>query len=95
MKITYLVPNRQQNEMEPLLLTIEPEGVSRTVLPHDGEEMGYILQGRIVLKDLTNNTSNTLKKGETFYIKGDFRHCLVNDGNSVAKVLWVSTPPAF
>ncbi|MBE6126110.1 MAG: helix-turn-helix domain-containing protein [Erysipelotrichaceae bacterium] len=95
MKITYLVPNRQQNDMEPLLLTIEPEGMSRTVLPHDGEEMGYILQGKIVLKDLTNNTSNTLKKGETFYIKGDFRHCLVNEGNSVAKVLWVSTPPAF
>ena len=94
-KITYLVPNAQRNNMDPILLTIEPHGVSQVIPPHDGEEMGYVIRGRIVLRDLTGNTSVTVKKGETFYIKGDFRHCLENDGGSVAKVLWVSAPPVF
>lgn len=94
-KITYLIPNGQRNDMEPILLTIEPQGVSQVIVPHSGEEMGYVLQGKIILHDLTNNISQTVKKGETFYIKGDFRHCLENTSNSVAKVLWISTPPVF
>ena len=94
-KITYLVPNAQRNNMDPILLTIEPHGVSRVIPPHDGEEMGYVIQGRIVFRNLTANTSETVRKGETFYIKGDFRHCLENNGNTVAKVLWVSAPPVF
>ena len=93
--ITYIVPNAQKNRMEPMLLTLEPNGESQVVWPHEGEELGYVLQGRIVLQNLTNMTSKTVRKGETFYIKGDFRHCIINKGNSIAKVLWISTPPIF
>ncbi len=95
MTITYIVPNAQKNEMEPLLLTLDVEGQSREVLPHEGEELGYVLQGKVALENLTTKKVYTIKKGETFYIKGDFRHRIVNKGNSVAKVLWISTPPIF
>ncbi len=95
MTITYIVPNAQTNEMEPLLLTLEAKGESHEILPHKGEEFGYVLSGKIVLENLTQKHSYTVKKGETFYIKGDFRHHLVNRGNSTARVLWISTPPIF
>ena len=95
MSITYLVSNSQKNKMEPLLVNIEPGGMSQEIQPHEGEEMGYILQGKVELRNLTEDTSFTVKKGETFYIKGDFRHCIVNTGKTEAKVLWVSTPPVF
>lgn len=95
MSITYVVPNAQKNRMEPLLLTLEPGGISQTIAPHEGEELGYVLQGRIVLHNLTAETSETVRKGETFYIKGEFRHCIVNRDKTTAKVLWISTPPIF
>lgn len=94
-KITYLVPNSQQNMMEPLLLTLNPGGSSQVILPHEGEEMGYVLQGRIVLQNLATKGSHSVKKGETFYIRGDFEHTITNKGTTVAKVLWISTPPVF
>ena len=95
MSITYLVPNAQKNQMEPLLLVLKANGESREILPHEGEEMGYVLSGKIILENLTEKRTYTVKKGENFYIKGDFRHRLVNKGNSEAKVLWISTPPIF
>lgn len=95
MSITYIVPNAQKNEMEPLLLTLSQSGESHEILPFEGEEFGYVLQGKVVLEDLTKKKSFTVKKGETFYFKGDFKHRIVNKSNTVAKVLWISTPPIF
>ena len=93
--INYIVPSAQKNKMEPMLLEIAPGGVSQVVLPHEGEELGYVLQGKIELSNLTMKSSYTVRKGETFYIKGDFRHCIENHGKNKAKVLWISTPPIF
>ena len=95
MTITYIVPNAQKNMMEPLLVTLQPGGESQTVLPHEGEEMGYVIQGRIRLENLTDQTSQTVRKGETFCFRGDFRHRIVNNGQTVARILWISTPPIF
>lgn len=96
MTITYIVPNSQKNKMDPLLLTLQSKGdCSNEILPHEGEEIGYVLSGRIALENLTQKQTYMVKKGETFYIKGDFRHRLVNKGNTEAKVLWISTPPIF
>ena len=92
-KIRWLVPNAQKNEMEPILIEIEPGGQSQVLDPHDGEEFGYVLSGRIKLVD--GNHSTIVKKGETFYIKGVNTHYLVNENQAIAKVLWITTPPLF
>lgn len=94
-KITWLVPQSVNNEMEPIMLDLEPDGTSYEVKTHDGEEFGYVLKGRVILKDLTNNDSYVIRKGETFYLKGEFKHLLVNDSDQMARVLWISTPPIF
>ena len=93
--ITYLVPNGQKNLMEPVLVKLKSEGCSDVIAPHEGEEIGYIIQGRVVLRNLESQESRSLKKGETFYIRGDFRHCLENRGKTEAVILWISTPPVF
>ncbi|MBO4537965.1 MAG: helix-turn-helix transcriptional regulator [Erysipelotrichaceae bacterium] len=93
--ITYIVPNSQRNMMEPLLLKIRPQGRSQVIEPHEGEELGYVLQGKIELENLTAGSVHAVRKGESFYISGDFRHCLTNSGSSDALVLWVSTPPVL
>ena len=95
MSITYLVPNSQKNEMDPIMITLQINGKSQEILPHKGQEFGYVIAGKISVVNIENKSSNVVKKGETFYIKGDAAHQIVNKGNSVAKVLWISTPPIF
>lgn len=91
--IEWIIPNAQKNEMEPILLSIQPLKKSRTIKSHEGEEFGYVLKGRIEL--VIGNKKYKVKAKETFYISGENSHYLYNPSNVEAKVLWVSTPPRF
>ena len=93
--INWIVPNTQKNEMEPILLELPPQGRSHEVAVHEGEEFGYVLSGRIKLVNLDTGKVYIVKKGQTFYIKGSFSHCLKNDSAQPARVLWICTPPIF
>ena len=92
-KISYIIPNAQKNEMEPILIELEKNNQSMTIDPHEGEEFGYVVQGRVKL--VYGDKEYVLKKGETFYLKGLVAHYLSNPGETKAKVIWVSTPPLF
>jgi transcriptional regulator with XRE-family HTH domain len=91
--IQWIVPNAQKNEMEPIEIHLKPLAKSFTISPHEGEEFGYVLAGRVILVDGERRFS--IKKGQTFYIKGTNEHYLENPSQSLAKVLWVCTPPIF
>jgi len=93
--ITWLVPNAQKNEMEPILLKLKEHGESNEILPHEGEEFGYVLEGRVELINLDDKKRTILKKNDTFYLKGNHRHKLVNNSRQVAEVIWITTPPLF
>ena len=79
--ITWLVPNAQKNEMEPIHLTLQYKGESSEIEPHEGEEFAYVLEGKVDLIDLNSKKKITLKKGETFYLKGNFSHKIVNNSS--------------
>ena len=89
----WLVPNSQKNEMEPILFTLKAGASSDLDMPHEGQEFGYVLQGKITL--VYGNLKKTLKKGETFYITSDKDHYLINEGDIDAVIIWVSSPPNF
>ena len=92
-QIEWIVPNAQKNEMEPILLTLPPKGKSHEMDSHQGEEFGYVLKGTVTL--VRDNKKYKLKAKDTFYMNGKKSHYLYNHGNSDAKVLWITTPPAF
>ena len=92
--ITYwLVPSAQSNQMEPVLVTLKPHSVLPVDEPHNGEEFGYVLSGRIVL--YRDETRYEIKAGESFYYEADRPHHIENQGNRPARLLWISTPPSF
>lgn len=91
--IYYIVPNAQKNEMEPILIELQKDAVTQLIEPHGGEEFGYVLSGRIKLH--YGHHEYNVKKGQTFYIKGNKPHFIKNENESTAKVIWVSTPPSF
>lgn len=92
-QIEWIIPNAQKNEMEPILLTLEPHGTSHEMVSHLGEEFGYVLKGSVTL--VRDNKKYKLKAKDTFYMNGKKSHYLYNHGNGEALILWVTTPPMF
>ena len=92
-QIEWIVPNAQKNEMEPILLTLQPKGTSHEMSSHFGEEFGYVLKGNITL--VRDNKKYRLKAKDTFYMNGKTSHYLYNHGNTEALILWITTPPMF
>ena len=89
----WLISNAQKNEMEPIMITIEPGGTTYPDNPHEGEEIGYVIDGTITV--VIGNNKYQVKKGESFYIKPDKPHYLINNGKRPAKAIWISSPPSF
>ncbi len=90
---TWLIPNSQVKEMEPIILTLPPKGQCQERLPFEGEEFGYVLQGSLEI--VTANEKHKVKKGESFSINGKKQHVLKNNGKTECKVIWVTTPSNF
>ena len=91
--IQWLVPTAQKNRMEPILVEMQPGGSTTPENPHEGEEFGFVLQGSINLH--LGERKIRVRREESFCFKPDQTHYIENAGKSVARVLWVSTPPTF
>lgn len=75
--ITWLVPNSQSNDMEPILMELQPNSAIDPHMPHEAEEFGYVLSGNVTLH--FNDKKYNLKKGECFYYTSDKTHYLTNE----------------
>lgn len=89
--VEWIIPTAQKHQMEPIRVTLGPDGTSFVDDPHEGEEFGYILSGSIVLHIGSN--SYKVKKGESFYFVPNEQHYITS--KSGAKLIWVCTPPYF
>lgn len=92
-QITWLIPNSQKNEMEPILFELGPNESSDIDMPHEGQEFGYVLEGSIMI--IFGNRQETCCKGESFYFTTDKNHYIKNMTQEVAKIIWVTSPPNF
>jgi len=92
-KILWLIPNAQKNELEPILLSLQPGAATKQDAPHTGEEFGFVLSGTGLL--FLGGRKHKLKKGCSFYYKPIVPHHIENRGKTELKILWVSTPPSF
>ena len=93
MTLKWIIPNAQKNMMEPIILELLPGASSAEDFPHDGEEFGYVLDGKIRIT--LGKKVYTCKRGETFYYRANTTHTISNAGKTIAKLLWISTPPNF
>ena len=91
--VTWLVPTSQKNAMEPVKLTLSPECKTEKDMPHDGEEFGFVLKGKV--RVWVGKSKSDAKEGESFYYRADKAHYLENIGRGEAIVIWLSCPPNF
>ena len=93
MLFRWLIPNARKNMMEPVLVELEAGASTSVDFPHEGEEFGYVLEGRIAV--VSSGKQHAAKKGESFYFTADKEHFILNKGKGKARFLWISTPPNF
>jgi transcriptional regulator with XRE-family HTH domain len=68
-------------------------GSSRGFIRHQGEEMGFVLEGELELTVAKKTFS--VKKGDSFFFQSHLPHGYRNPGPVTAKILWVNTPQSF
>ena len=91
--LNWLIPNAQKNMMEPVLVELMPGIETACDIPHEGEEFGYVLEGKIVI--ILGNSHHVCKKGEAFYYPANKPHSILNKYKDKARFIWISTPPNF
>lgn len=72
---------------------VSPGGHTDGEISHVGEEIGYILSGKLELR--VDGQIYNLSEGDCFFFKSDLSHGYRNPGKVMTRVLWVCTPPTF
>lgn len=72
---------------------VEGGANSGGTIEHDGEELGFVLEGRVEL--IVDDVPYDLREGDCFFFRSRLRHRYRNRTNKLARILWVCTPPTF
>ena len=64
--ITWLIPDAQKNDMEPILVELGENGETYPMSPSEGEEFGYVMQGSVWL--VTGDKKTRVRTGCSFCI---------------------------
>ena len=88
-----VVPTEAANLLNGSIHIIEPGGGSGGSIKHAGEEVGYVLEGRVELS--VGGRSYELEQGDSFFFQSDLPHGYRNVGETEARILWINTPPTF
>ena len=72
---------------------VEPGGSTHGTIQHDGEEIGYVIQGEFELT--VDGETFSLKKGDSFFFSSRLPHGYRNPGKTQSRIVWVNTPSTF
>lgn len=72
---------------------IEAGGRSDAPISHDGEEVGYVIEGTVELE--VDGRSYRLSAGDAFVFRSTLPHAYRNPSDRAASIFWVNTPPTF
>ncbi|MBN9076461.1 MAG: cupin domain-containing protein [Rhizobiales bacterium] len=88
-----LVPSGPEQLLQVNIHVIAPKGGSEKTIKHLGQEFGFVLEGIVELN--VDDEKEVLSQGDSFFFNSDLPHRYTNTSDSVARVLWVNTPPTF
>jgi quercetin dioxygenase-like cupin family protein len=85
-----LVPLAAGNLLEANIHNVDPGGEKSDPITHQGEAVGYLLEGEIDL--LIDGTTYHMRQGDSFFFKAHLTNGYRNTGRTVARIIWVNTP---
>jgi transcriptional regulator with XRE-family HTH domain len=92
-KLEHIISFHDDQQLDANIHIVDPETESGGDITHNGEEVGYILEG--ILELTISDKTYTLSVGDSFYFSSDLGHRYRNPGSSPTRVFWVNTPPTF
>ncbi len=92
-RLEYLIANRRSHLLQGAIHVIAPGGGSEGTIQHQGEELGYVLEGQLEL--IVGDRTYFLEPGDSFFFDSTLPHGYRNPGTQTTRVLWVNTPPTF
>ena len=87
--VQWLVPESNENEMEPILLTLHKGGHFKEFEPSASDTFAYVLSGRIKVR--LGNTYYTASAGQTEYYQASEEHQIINDYDGPSQLVLVAT----
>lgn len=72
---------------------VQPGAASDGQIVHAGEEVGYVLEGRLELT--LGDERYVIQAGDSFTFASQLPYGYRNVGNTIARILWVNTPATF
>lgn len=88
-----LTPYEIRGHLQAQLHVIAPGGASDGLIQHEGEEVGYVVEGTVELT--VDGQTVSLGRGDSFFFDSRRPHGYRNPGDSLAKVVWVNSPPTY
>lgn len=88
-----VIPYSDQHILQCNIHHIAEGGRSAGPITHEGEEVGYVLRGRVELS--VDGRPYQLSAGDSFVFRSNLPHEYRNIGNEAASIIWVNTPPTF
>ncbi|MEO1542732.1 MAG: cupin domain-containing protein [Pseudomonadota bacterium] len=88
-----LIATSRESLLESNIHCVEPGGHTDGFITHDGEEIGYVIEGQIDIQ--LDGNWYSLKEGDSFFFRSNLPHGYRNSSKKVARVLWVNTPLTF
>ena len=85
-----LVPLAAGNLLEANIHIVEPAGEKTDAITHQGEAVGYLLEGEIEL--VIDGTTYRMSAGDSFFFKAYLTNSYRNVGKTAARIIWVNTP---
>ncbi len=72
---------------------VSPGGGSEGSLSHEGEEVGFVIEGTLELT--VGGETYTLQAEDSFSFRSELPHSYRNPGTVQARVIFINTPPSF
>lgn len=86
-----LIPYAQGRQLNANLHVVAPGGGSAGALSHDGEEVGFVIDGYIEIT--VDNETHLVGPGGSFFFHSELPHRYRNIGTTTARIVWVNSPP--
>ncbi|QRG07765.1 cupin domain-containing protein [Xanthobacter dioxanivorans] len=88
-----LIPYAKGHLLQGNVHIVAAGGGSDGLVAHEGEEVGYVLCGRIEL--LLGDKIFNVNAGDSFTYRSEIPHGYRNIGEEEARIIFINTPPSF
>jgi len=88
-----LVPGARARLLQGNIHIVEPGGSSDGTIQHEGEEVGYVLEGELEL--VVEGVTYRLSAGWSFFFDSNLAHGYRNPGTVTTRVVWINSPATF